>query len=110
MKFGAIGYGYIGKFMADIFSETEEFIGFHDPNINGSQPIDNIINKADIIHIASPTPYHLEQAKMVHESGKPCLFKKTFAAKLELLNEMVHFVSPFMTNFDKVIDKLVGKI
>ena len=67
MKIGTIGYGFIGKCMADIFVNLgEEFIGFYDPCVERSVAIEDILLNSDVIHIASPTPYHLIHAKMVH--------------------------------------------
>jgi len=119
MKLGTIGYGSIGKSMSEVFEDLGFTLsGFYDPNISGSIPLESVIENADVIHLASPTKYHLEQAKMVYASLKPCLFEKTFTATIDKLEEyedfffdnnwtvMVHFISPFMTNYDRVIDKV----
>ena len=103
LKVGVLGAGHLGKIHLRLLQESPkyELIGFYDPDaINGKQVsqefgytyidnLNNLIDKADVVDIVTPTLSHFDCAKKAMEKGKHVFIEKPITNTLEEAEELV---------------------
>jgi UDPglucose 6-dehydrogenase len=61
MRIGIVGLGYVGKAVQASWLGTDNTVLFHDPNINGSVSIEELIkNEPNLIFVCVPTPSNID--------------------------------------------------
>lgn len=79
MKIGIVGFGSIGKRHARNCRFAGHEFAVHDPAIESSEPLNELIDWCDAVIVASPTNLHAEHAVVAMRRGKPVLIEKPAA-------------------------------
>ncbi len=103
IKVGVIGVGHMGKYHVKILSELDsiKLVGVADTSqkirlqvaeewgVQEFADYNKLLGKVDAVHIAVPTSYHYEVARIALAAGKHVLLEKPLAETVEQARELV---------------------
>ncbi|MBN1114130.1 MAG: Gfo/Idh/MocA family oxidoreductase [Oligoflexia bacterium] len=103
IKAGVIGVGYLGRFHAQKYRDidTVELAGVYDSNTDRAREIaaecgcdfftdvDELLEKTDLLSIATPAATHYEVALRALKAGKHCLVEKPFTRTLQEARDLM---------------------
>lgn len=96
LKAGVIGVGKMGKQHARVYSELQgvDLVGVHDASWDRAETVaaeyettpsdyDRLLERADLVSVAVPTPYHADAIERCIDHGVDALIEKPFVDDIE---------------------------
>lgn len=105
LKAGVVGVGHLGRFHAQKYASIDgvELVGVYDLNPERAkivadecktkvfENISELLDKVDLISIATPATNHYDSAKQALLKGVHCLIEKPFTRTVEEAKELMEF-------------------